>query len=189
MPGVMLQASEEKVSAIAQAERTVSKAGLANRLIGNLSGERDRWSTSIQVYSLKEGDFQDVMERTLALQFESSRLDESEDIKILTAMQQSADHLFGDVLLGAAFVCYAGPFTADFRRYLSNDKWVPLILAHEIPISMPITPLDVLSDVQTQVIILLPSAHLSHYVFGYSVRTRMSGSPYCRQYDISCKPS
>ena len=85
-------------------------------------------------------------------------------------------------------MCYAGPFTADFRRHLSHDKWIPLIIAHEIPISLPVTPLDVLGDVQTQVNILLPSAQLSHYVFSYTVRPRMSGLPYCRQYDISCKP-
>jgi hypothetical protein len=56
----LLQASEEKVLAINQAESTAAKAMLATRLITNLSGEQDRWSTSIRVYAQAEGDLQSV---------------------------------------------------------------------------------------------------------------------------------
>ena len=42
-----MKATEDKNQAIAQAEKTAKKAGLADRLINGLSGENKRWNEEI----------------------------------------------------------------------------------------------------------------------------------------------
>mmetsp|Transcript_25005 Transcript_25005/g.85566 ORF Transcript_25005/g.85566 Transcript_25005/m.85566 type:complete len:4525 (+) Transcript_25005:136-13710(+) len=54
--------------------------------------------------------------------------------------------LVGDVLLAAAFVSYAGPFTTKFRNQLTSEKWAPDLKEREIPMTEGIMPLDVLCD-------------------------------------------
>ena len=82
-----------------QAERTSRKAGLADRLVNGLSGEKKRWSETIRRQEAQEGK------------------------------------LVGDVLLAAAFVSYAGPFNMAFRRQLVDERWLPDIVARDIPTS------------------------------------------------------
>lgn len=41
--------------------------------------------------------------------------------------------IIGDSLLAAEFVSYIGPFTSNFRHLLWNQRWVPDILANQIP--------------------------------------------------------
>lgn len=50
-----LQATEDKNAAVAQADKTAAKAALAERLIGNLAGEKQRWSASIESFKAAEG--------------------------------------------------------------------------------------------------------------------------------------
>lgn len=49
------QATAEKNAAVAQAEKTASKARLADRLISGLGGEFTRWSKNIEEFSVAEG--------------------------------------------------------------------------------------------------------------------------------------
>ena len=50
-----MQATEDKNAAMAQADRTASKAALAERLISNLAGENQRWNASIREFAAAEG--------------------------------------------------------------------------------------------------------------------------------------
>ncbi len=50
-----LQATEDKNNAIAQAEKTATKAKLADRLINGLSGENKRWNETITKFGVAEG--------------------------------------------------------------------------------------------------------------------------------------
>jgi len=53
-----LQATEDKNNAIAQAEKTATKAKLADRLINGLSGENKRWNETIAKFGVAEGAHQ-----------------------------------------------------------------------------------------------------------------------------------
>jgi dynein heavy chain, axonemal len=50
-----VQATEDKNLAIQQAEKTASKAKLAERLINGLSGEFKRWNETIHLFVIAEG--------------------------------------------------------------------------------------------------------------------------------------
>ena len=50
------QATEDKQLAIAQADRTASRARLAERLIVGLSDENQRWTGMISEYKVAEGE-------------------------------------------------------------------------------------------------------------------------------------
>lgn len=51
----VFKATEEKVIAIKQADKTAAKAMLAERLILNLAGENDRWTKAIENLRIAEG--------------------------------------------------------------------------------------------------------------------------------------
>ncbi len=123
---------------------------LASRVITNLSGEQDRWSTSIRVYAQAEGDLQSV-QVTSSLRTESLSSGSAHELGVTPLQFKCVDHMFGNILLAAAFVSYAGPFSEEFRKSLVVGNWIPGIIAHGIPITEPITPLDILSDMQLQV--------------------------------------
>ena len=50
-----MKATIDKNNAVAQAEKTLRKAGLADRLINGLSGENARWGTEIKRMEAVEG--------------------------------------------------------------------------------------------------------------------------------------
>lgn len=54
--------------------------------------------------------------------------------------------LVGDVLLSSSFVTYAGTFNAELRAEVVNERWLPDLLARQIPATPGVTPLDMLSD-------------------------------------------
>ncbi len=54
-------------------------------------------------------------------------------------------NLPGDVLLAAVFVCYAGPFNAEFRETLLTQRWIPDLLERGIPTTPGVQPLDMLT--------------------------------------------
>ena len=54
-------------------------------------------------------------------------------------------NLPGDVLMAVVFVCYAGPFTADFRAELLSQRWIPDLQSRGIPCTEGAQPLDVLT--------------------------------------------
>ena len=105
----LMQATEDKNAAVAQAEKTAAKARLAERLISGLAGEFQRWTATIGQLAQAEG------------------------------------RLVGDVLLAAAFVSYAGPFSMGFRRALVAERWLPDLRARTIPMTAGSMPLDILS--------------------------------------------
>lgn len=55
-----LQATEDKNNAIAQADKTATKAKLADRLINGLSGENKRWNETITKMGVAEGEHLDL---------------------------------------------------------------------------------------------------------------------------------
>ena len=57
-----MQATEDKNNAIAQAEKTATKAKLADRLINGLSGENKRWNETIAKFGVAEGTAQIVLQ-------------------------------------------------------------------------------------------------------------------------------
>ena len=54
--------------------------------------------------------------------------------------------LIGDVMLGSAFVSYIGSFNADFRDDLVKNKWVPDMVERSLPMTVGITPIEVLAN-------------------------------------------
>ena len=106
----LMKATDDKNAAIAAADKTMRKAGMADRLVNGLSGENKRWGASIELFG--------AMERRLV----------------------------GDVLLAAAFVSYAGPFSATFRQQLVYDKWMPDVKERQIPMTEGMVPLDILTN-------------------------------------------
>ena len=106
----LMKATDDKNAAIAAADKTMRKAGMADRLVNGLSGENKRWGSSIELFG--------AMERRLV----------------------------GDVLLAAAFVSYAGPFSAQFRNQLVFEKWMPDVKERQIPMTEGMVPLDILTN-------------------------------------------
>ena len=53
------------------------------------------------------------------------------------ALRSRSSRLVGDALLAAACLVYLGPFTADYRRSLLNEVWVPDLLARAVPCTTP----------------------------------------------------
>ena len=56
------------------------------------------------------------------------------------------ESLIGDILVAAAFVSYAGPFNATYRKRLIEEFWIPDVVQREIPMTEGIHPLDLLTD-------------------------------------------
>merc|ERR1712166_979912 len=57
--------------------------------------------------------------------------------------------LIGDCLVCASFVSYIGAFSAEFRKELIDNIWLPDLKAKEIPSSDLINPLTLLTDPAT----------------------------------------
>ena len=57
----------------------------------------------------------------------------------------------GNVLLGAAFASYIGPFDMASRRRIVCDVWLPDLQHRAIPMSNPIQPLVVLTTAAIKV--------------------------------------
>lgn len=71
-----------------------------------------------------------------------------EDVKVL---QQQAEEIVGDCLLGASFLSYLGVFTSKFRHMLLNTRWVPDIVSRELPVASSFFVEKLLtSDVEVQ---------------------------------------
>lgn len=60
----LMTATEDKNASIAQAEKTASKAAMAERLITGLAGEFERWTASIQLMANAEGARETVIYAT-----------------------------------------------------------------------------------------------------------------------------
>ncbi|KAG8346214.1 putative Dynein heavy chain N terminal region 2 domain1 [Trypanosoma vivax] len=50
-------------------------------------------------------------------------------------LRKAADLLVGDVLLGASFVSYIGPFSKAFRERIVAEEWVPMVRELSIPMT------------------------------------------------------
>ena len=64
----------------------------------------------------------------------------------VAAMRRQRALLVGDVLLAAAFVTYAGPFTKGYRDALLVDAWAPHLRAARVPMSGAPDPLAMLAS-------------------------------------------
>ena len=53
--------------------------------------------------------------------------------------------MVGDALLAAAFVSYAAPFMAEFRKDLVASKWIPDLEQRAIPMTPGKLPLELLA--------------------------------------------
>jgi dynein heavy chain len=51
----LMKATDDKNAAVAAAEKTLKKAGLADRLVNGLSGENKRWNETIEKFGVMEG--------------------------------------------------------------------------------------------------------------------------------------
>lgn len=127
-PPPTAQATEEKNARVEAAARTASKMALADRLINGLAGENKRWSEAIVQFTQSYG--------TQA---------RSTPVNARVNLTFDTGNLPGDVLMAVVFVCYAGPFTADFRAELLSQRWIPDLQARGIPCTQGAQPLDVLT--------------------------------------------
>ena len=46
----------------------------------------------------------------------------------------------GNCLLSAAFLCYSGAFTFEYRSALLQKKWCPDLAARQLPATIPFRP-------------------------------------------------
>ena len=65
--------------------------------------------------------------------------------KQIEELKEEEGLLVGNVLLAASFVSYAGPFSAQFRKFLVEEKWLPDLLQRNVPISENASPLNTLA--------------------------------------------
>lgn len=61
-------------------------------------------------------------------------------------LRNSLALLPGDVLISAAFVSYVGAFNNMYRNMLTNEKFMPYLVEHEIPRSENADPVSLLAD-------------------------------------------
>jgi dynein heavy chain len=95
-------------------------------------------------------------------------------------LESSLEKLVGDTMLGAAFLSYQGPFTADFRAEMVYELWLSDIIERGIPITEGFRLEKVLSDdVEVSVWVGegLPADELS--VQNGILTTRASRFPLC----------
>lgn len=139
LEGQFNAAVEDKEAAIHESERCQLKLQLANRLINALASEgadclqqQDAQSTCITI-SLALPDArcnQMSLHTTLGAGERWARTVES--------LRQNYVVLTGDMLLAAAFVSYAGPFTARFRAGMIKE-WIKFLAERGIPMTPGIT--------------------------------------------------
>ncbi|OQR95645.1 dynein heavy chain, partial [Thraustotheca clavata] len=84
----------------------------------------------------------------------------------IAALQTQTETIVGDVLLAAAFVSYAGPFTKPYRDILVSTHWRPFLLALKKPLAIreDVAPISILTsptDVATWIGYGLPSDSVS----------------------------
>jgi len=98
----------------------------------------------------------------------------------MASLKINLEQLVGDTLLGAAFLSYQGPFTADFRATMIYDTWLTDIIDRKIPITDGFRLEKILSDdVETSLWVSegLPADELS--VQNGILTTRASRYPLC----------
>ena len=52
-------------------------------------------------------------------------------------LNTSKTAVYGDCLLSAAFLSYAGAFTFDYRKEMMDDLFLPDVQARKIPLTLP----------------------------------------------------
>ncbi|RHY37619.1 hypothetical protein DYB25_004897 [Aphanomyces astaci] len=79
---------------------------------------------------------------TAALGSENVRWQQNVDV-----LKKEAETIVGDVLVAAAFVSYAGPFTKPYRELLVNSHWRPFLLGLKKPLALhaDATPMSMLT--------------------------------------------
>ncbi|ETV86145.1 hypothetical protein H257_02603 [Aphanomyces astaci] len=79
---------------------------------------------------------------TAALGSENVRWQQNVDV-----LKKEAETIVGDVLVAAAFVSYAGPFTKPYRELLVNSHWRPFLLGLKKPLALHVdaTPVSMLT--------------------------------------------
>ena len=95
-------------------------------------------------------------------------------------LESSLEQLVGDTMLGAAFLSYQGPFTADFRQEMVYELWLGDIVERKIPLTDGFRIEKILSDdVEVSVWVGegLPADELS--VQNGVLTTRASRFPLC----------
>lgn len=64
----------------------------------------------------------------------------------LTKFDIDIGNLYGDVAIAAAFLSYAGPFGAKYRKQLVTEDWVAPVLEYKIPVSEGFNFVDFLAE-------------------------------------------
>ncbi len=146
------EANDEKEAAIRESARCQRKLELANRLINALASEGERWALTVE--SLRKnyevltgertraaaGGGEWVWREALACAAWLGRLAEP---RACGPCVRPLPACAGDMLLAAAFVSYAGPFTAKFRAQLIED-WILFLRERHMPMTEGVTdPLKV----------------------------------------------
>ena len=139
----LMKATEDKNQAIAQAEKTAKKAGLADRLINGLSGENKRWNEEILKFEVKHHHF-------LSHPVVRSRFGR---FKRANSWAMCSSHLHLSHMQGHS-ICISGDLGQSLcgrsflpcRIRLVEEKWLPDLIGREIPISDNIKPLDMLAN-------------------------------------------
>ena len=58
--------------------------------------------------------------------------------------------IVGDVLMSAAFISYAGPFTKIYREWMTNQKFIEYFRKFNIPMTADLNPVNMLVDEATK---------------------------------------
>jgi dynein heavy chain, axonemal len=115
----------------AEAKACQDKLSLAERLTTGLASENSRWAKEVESLRMQEvrwGEgvtLRPMCHPPLQGMLGLSRLLSTSRTLVIHALFPSREQitLIGDVLLAAAFVSYAGAFSAEYRERLWKDIW------------------------------------------------------------------
>jgi len=64
----------------------------------------------------------------------------------IVRLGEQLDVVVGDILISAAFVSYAGPFSKTLRMGIMDEDFLPFIKKKKIPMTPDLVPIDILAD-------------------------------------------
>ncbi|KAJ8253035.1 hypothetical protein GJAV_G00208400 [Gymnothorax javanicus] len=130
------------------------KLEIIRRKLAELDNSLDALKAAFQTATSEKLRCQDEVNRTNKTIELANRLVkglESENVRWALSVAQYREQektLYGDVLLAAAFISYAGSFSKKYRCELLESLWMPFLRSQKIPIPMTegLDPVGMLTD-------------------------------------------
>ncbi|KDO33800.1 hypothetical protein SPRG_01679 [Saprolegnia parasitica CBS 223.65] len=152
-------------AANAKLEAVLSKVRQLSERLAKLTDEYERTNADVNlaIATVEKGKMKMDLARRLTMALGSENTRWAANVQIL---QAEAETIVGDVLVAAAFVTYAGPFTKPYRDVLVSTHWRPFILHGKKALALrddasPVSLLTPPTDIATWIGAGLPSDSVS----------------------------